>query len=91
LQLWDEVNADIALYVGDDLTDEHAFQVAARRPLVAARIGSSTRSGAGYVLRSQSDIDDLLALLVELRCGAPLARGVTPARPRARSTMPPRA
>lgn len=69
-----------ALYVGDDQTDEDVFRLARQERLLTVRVGRSARSAATYCLRSQGQVDALLALLVELRgsaaapCG-PAGRG----------------
>src|ERR1051326_126116 len=58
---------DLAIYVGDDETDEDAFGSAPRDQLLAVRVGRACRSRAGYRLRTQSDIDRLLTFLLTLR------------------------
>lgn len=53
-----------ALYVGDDDTDEDVF--ALRLPeVLGIRVGERRSSQARYALRSQLEIDALLALLAE--------------------------
>lgn len=73
MRLWDLVGASTALYVGDDLADEHAFRIATKRPLVAVRVRAGARtfapSSAAFFLREQGEIDVLLAKLVDLRDG----------------------
>jgi trehalose 6-phosphate phosphatase len=60
-------HADIALYVGDDITDEDVFELDQPGRLLTVRIGASRSSAATYALRDQKDIDRLLARLVGLR------------------------
>jgi trehalose 6-phosphate phosphatase len=52
------------LFVGDDENDEDAFALAGH--IVPIRIGRKQRSHARYYLRTQSEVDDLIALLVKL-------------------------
>jgi len=59
--------ADIALYVGDDVTDEDVFQLDQPGRLLCIRVGHSRRSAAPWCLRDQREIDLLLETLVELR------------------------
>jgi trehalose 6-phosphate phosphatase len=73
------LGCDGALYVGDDVTDEDAFAVGA--PLVFGIHVGKGPSLAPWRLRSQADVDRLLALLLAAR-GAP-RRGAS--RPRRRS------
>jgi trehalose 6-phosphate phosphatase len=54
-----------ALYLGDDQTDEDVFALSRRLPLLAVRVGRRTRSLAPYYLRSQGDVDALLAALLD--------------------------
>jgi trehalose 6-phosphate phosphatase len=61
----DRLGCDWVLYVGDDETDEHAFALEGN--VVPVRIGRSRRSHARYWLRTQSEIDKLLELLMGLR------------------------
>lgn len=61
--------SSLALYVGDDVTDEDVF--AASLPigaeLVGVRIGQSPHSRAGYYLHEQAEVDELLRTLLERR------------------------
>ena len=57
------------IYVGDDRTDEDAFRRAPQRRLLSIRIGRARRTGATYYLRTQVEIDALLATLIRLRAG----------------------
>ncbi len=63
-----------ALYVGDDGSDELVFSNDRGRGLVTVRVGRSRASRAAYYLRDQTEIDDLLALLVALRGERPAGR-----------------
>ena len=62
-----EAGCDTALYVGDDLTDEDVFTLDEPGQLLGVRVGRSSRSAAGWYLRSQREIDALLDRLLELR------------------------
>lgn len=53
------------LYVGDDDNDEDAFALPGN--VVSVRIRRKLRSHARYYLRAQTEIDALLALLVQMR------------------------
>lgn len=56
-----------AIYVGDDETDEDAFASAPPGQLLSIRVGAAGASRARYRIRSQSDIDRLLRVLLALR------------------------
>jgi trehalose 6-phosphate phosphatase len=62
-----KLKCDIALYVGDDVTDEDVFSLKPPENLVGIRVGLKRKSHARFWLRRQSEIDDLLRLLAELR------------------------
>jgi trehalose 6-phosphate phosphatase len=64
-------SADIALYVGDDVTDEDVFTLDQPGRLLAMRVGKTTMSAARFYLRDQGEIDSLLARLVALRKARP--------------------
>jgi len=53
------------LYVGDDENDEDAFALGGNT--IAVRVGRKRHSNAGYFLRSQAEIDELVELLVSER------------------------
>jgi trehalose 6-phosphate phosphatase len=57
------------LFVGDDENDEDAFALSGN--VVPVSIGRKQRSHARYYLRAQTEIDDLLDLLIRLRKAAP--------------------
>jgi trehalose 6-phosphate phosphatase len=77
----DRLGCNWVLYVGDDDNDEKAFALGGH--IVPVRIGRKQHSRARYYLRTQSEIDELLALLVRLRKPAtsPVSRQRLP-RPR---------
>ncbi|HYV65298.1 MAG TPA: trehalose-phosphatase [Myxococcales bacterium] len=60
-----QLGCEVALYVGDDGTDERAF--AAGPSVIGVRVGASHESAARFYLRGQEEVDDLLELLVALR------------------------
>jgi trehalose 6-phosphate phosphatase len=59
--------ADTALYVGDDATDEDVFRLGQPGRLLGVRVGESLSSSASYFLRQQNEIDRLLNKLVSYR------------------------
>lgn len=59
------LGCDWVLYVGDDENDEDAFSLDGN--VVPVRIGRKQRSHARYYLRTQVEVDELIALLVTLR------------------------
>lgn len=66
----DRLKCNWVLYVGDDENDEDAFALSGN--IVPIRIGRKQHSHARYYLRSQTEIDELLELLAQLRePGAP--------------------
>jgi trehalose 6-phosphate phosphatase len=67
LRLREAAGAAIALYVGDDVTDEDVFRLDQPGRLLTVRVGVSGKSAAGYALRDQREIDTLLVRLVRLR------------------------
>lgn len=62
---------DAAIYVGDDETDEDAFALGRRGPLLAIRVGRKRGSSAPYFIRAQAEIDLLLGRLLSLRASPP--------------------
>lgn len=58
---------DNAIYVGDDETDEDVFTMGSDGRLLAVRVGARRRSAAGYCVRDQRQVDDLLRALLALR------------------------
>lgn len=61
------LGCDCALYVGDDGTDEDAFESDAPERLIAILVGRAARSHAPYRLHHQSDVNALLRVLIGLR------------------------
>ncbi|HKU40496.1 MAG TPA: trehalose-phosphatase [Polyangiales bacterium] len=59
--------AEVALYVGDDITDEDVFRLDKPGNLLTARVGAAQFSAARYYLRDQQEIDSLLAQLILFR------------------------
>jgi trehalose 6-phosphate phosphatase len=74
LELRSMAEADTALYVGDDVTDEDVFELDQPGRLLTVRIGASRTSAAAYYLRNQGEIDALLATLTDIRKKAGGAR-----------------
>jgi trehalose 6-phosphate phosphatase len=66
LDLRSRERADIAIYVGDDATDEDVFRIDQPGRLLGIRIGEAQNSAAAYFLRSQREVDRLLRRLVDL-------------------------
>jgi trehalose 6-phosphate phosphatase len=61
------LKCDRAVYVGDDETDEDVFALTDEELcLFAIRVGRKNHSRAGYFLRNQKEIDELLRLLLRL-------------------------
>ncbi len=56
-----------SFFAGDDETDEEVFALERRGRLLAVRVGPARGSRASYCLRRQSQMDELLSLLIELR------------------------
>lgn len=69
LELCEQARSELALYVGDDVTDEDVFALRQPRRLLSVRVGRSARSAAEYYVKTQHDIDALLRQLIELRGG----------------------
>ncbi len=62
-------DCDAALYVGDDETDEDVFRMRRALRLFTVRVGESGASDAEYFVRTQREVDDFIAALLELRPG----------------------
>lgn len=62
-----EVEADAALYIGDDTTDEDAFLNPGVQSFCSVRVAPNGPSRASYYLDEQGEIDALLDILLELR------------------------
>jgi trehalose 6-phosphate phosphatase len=67
LELREQETAEVALYVGDDVTDEDVFELEHAERLVSLRVGRTKRSAALYYLRDQREIDQLLSWMVDVR------------------------
>jgi trehalose 6-phosphate phosphatase len=63
----DRLRLDTAIYVGDDETDEDVFGLDRPGRLLTVRVGPRRSSQASYYVRSQTAIDELLAVFVSLR------------------------
>jgi trehalose 6-phosphate phosphatase len=59
--------ADVALYVGDDVSDEDVFRLDQPGRLITVRVGASQSSRATYCLPNQRAIDGLMRRLITLR------------------------
>lgn len=68
------LQCDWVLFVGDDANDEDAFALDGN--IVAVRVGRKESSKAGYYLRTQSELDELLEMLGDLREPPPVQPGV---------------
>jgi trehalose 6-phosphate phosphatase len=64
-ELCERLRARVALYVGDDRTDEEAFR--SEVVGIAICVGGADGSSAAYGLADQAEIDDLLRALVSAR------------------------
>lgn len=71
LDLREREGADIAFYIGDDLTDEDVFTLDQPGRLFTVRVGLSKSSAARYFVRNQRQIDRLLTELIALRKRSP--------------------
>jgi trehalose 6-phosphate phosphatase len=71
-----QLGCDLALYVGDDTSDEDAFS--AGHHVIGVRVGHSSTSAARYFLRRQRDVDTLLQRLIALRRPAGQLRSTDP-------------
>jgi trehalose 6-phosphate phosphatase len=61
----ERVGARMAVYIGDDQTDEEAFRAEVVR--ISVRVGDSTSSAARFYVPDQLAVDDLLRALVAAR------------------------
>jgi trehalose 6-phosphate phosphatase len=61
------IGCERAIYVGDDETDEDVFALGDPGSVLGIRIGNTSDSAAKYSIVSQTEIDALLRVLVELR------------------------
>jgi trehalose 6-phosphate phosphatase len=67
LQVMRKEEAEAALYLGDDVTDEDVFRLGTAERVFAVRVGESRSSSASFFLHDQNDVDRLLEQLVEIR------------------------
>jgi trehalose 6-phosphate phosphatase len=67
VRILDRLDLDVALFLGDDLTDEDVFGVGAPR-VVGVRVGPG-KTAARWRVASQDDVDEVLERLVALRPG----------------------
>jgi trehalose 6-phosphate phosphatase len=67
LALARRLDCQAIIYIGDDDNDEDAFALAGHAHALGIRVGRSRRSLAGYFVRTQGALDDLLAVLGKLR------------------------
>jgi trehalose 6-phosphate phosphatase len=72
------LGCDTAIYVGDDQTDEDVFALDQPGRLLGIRVGRSRTSAAAYYIPGQSEIDDLLRVLLDARRAAQSQRRVGP-------------
>jgi trehalose 6-phosphate phosphatase len=63
----DRLGCDTAFFLGDDETDEDVFALDHPGRLLGVRVGAARRSHAAYYLKSQREVDALLARLIALR------------------------
>jgi trehalose 6-phosphate phosphatase len=64
-----QLGCELAMYVGDDGTDEDAFS--AGPSVLGVRIGHAANSAARYCLRDQDQMDELFERLLSLRARRP--------------------
>jgi trehalose 6-phosphate phosphatase len=64
------LHCDTAIYIGDDETDEAVFSLDQPGQLLAIRVGQRPASAAAYYVRAQTDVDELLEILAEIRRAA---------------------
>jgi trehalose 6-phosphate phosphatase len=63
--------APSAIYVGDDDTDEDAFEAGRGRRVLTVRVGTSERTAARFSLPSQSKVDTFLQRLLAMAADTP--------------------
>ncbi len=72
LELMHQLQSSVALYVGDDDTDEDVFSLPDER-IVTVRIGKKAASAAQFYLERQSQMGLLLTYLAQIRSRASVA------------------
>ncbi|MBK9295078.1 MAG: trehalose-phosphatase [Oligoflexia bacterium] len=65
MKLLNKTRSNYLLYVGDDYTDEDVFYIKNKK-IVKIRVGFKKNSKAAYFLKTQSEINRLLKLLIKL-------------------------
>jgi trehalose 6-phosphate phosphatase len=65
LEYMRRLDCGMALYVGDDETDEDVFALRDAR-ILSVRVGKKNGSAARYFLKRQAEITEVLRLLVEV-------------------------
>jgi trehalose 6-phosphate phosphatase len=73
-----QADAETAIYVGDDATDEDVFKLPHDERLLPVRVGRTRASAARYFVRNQSELDSLLAYAVRLRTTGRLQAAALP-------------
>lgn len=63
----EHLHCDVALYVGDDETDEDVFALDDPGRLLTVRVGADATSQAAFYVRDQESVDTLLERLLALR------------------------
>jgi trehalose 6-phosphate phosphatase len=63
----ERLDCNVALFVGDDDTDEDIFSLDASERIVGIRVGMRRSSAAAYYIPGQRQIDSLLKILLALR------------------------
>jgi trehalose 6-phosphate phosphatase len=76
----ERLGCETAIYVGDDDTDEDVFALDQPARLLTIRVGPKPTSAASYAIGSQSDVDELLRVLVSLRERSQTARELSSVR-----------
>lgn len=66
INLRSSLNAEHALFVGDDTSAEDVFALENRQHLLGIRVGRAANSNASHYLAKQTDIDNFLKRLLEL-------------------------
>jgi trehalose 6-phosphate phosphatase len=63
----EHLHCDVAMYVGDDETDEDVFALDDPGRLLTVRVGLDATSGASFYIKNQDSMDLLLQRLLVLR------------------------
>lgn len=70
----EHLHCDVAMYIGDDETDEDVFALDDPGRLLTVRVGADVTSRAAFFIKNQETIDTLLARLLDLRQERRMAR-----------------